>query len=100
MTSREEEKDSSLGEEATHPTLMHARWMQNQAASNSLEDAILFVEDYNIFYIPNVAVEEKKIYPLSQGDVVIPEIVFHGIPDWVYEGTEFYSSTFERSAVR
>ena len=50
-------------------------------------DAIVFVEDYNIFYIPDVAIEEKKIFPLSQAEVVIPEVIFHGIPDWIYEGT-------------
>ena len=49
-------------------------------------DAIVFVEDYNIFYIPDVAIEEKKIFPLSQAEVVIPEVIFHGIPDWIYEG--------------
>ena len=44
------------------------------------------MEDYNIFYIPDVAIEEKKIFPLSQAEVVIPEVIFHGIPDWIYEG--------------
>ena len=44
------------------------------------------MEDYEIFYIPDVAIEEKKIIPLSQPEVVIPEVIFHGIPDWIYEG--------------
>ena len=62
------------------------------SSSDASTDAIVFVEDYNIFYIPDVAVEEKKIFPLSQAEVVIPEVIFHGIPDWIYEGTDhFYS---------
>ena len=64
------------------------------SSSDASTDAIVFVEDYNIFYIPDVAVEEKKIFPLSQAEVVIPEVIFHGIPDWIYEGTDdFYITT-------
>ena len=58
------------------------------SSSDASTDAIVFVEDYNIFYIPDVAVEEKKIFPLSQAEVVIPEVIFHGIPDWIYEGID------------
>ena len=83
VTSREEDKDSSLQSEATEPTLMYARWMSSPSGTT---DAILFVEDYNIFYIPDVGIEEKKIFPLSQTEVVKPEVIFHGIPDWIYEG--------------
>ena len=90
VTSREEDKDSSLQSEATQPTLMYARWMSSPADANtesgSSTDAILFVEDYNIFYIPDVGIEEKRIFPLSQTEVVKPEVIFHGIPDWIYEG--------------
>ena len=89
MTSREEDKDSSLQSEGLKPTLMYARWMSSPAVEASeaeATDAILFVEDYNIFYIPDVGIEEKKIYPVSQTEVVKPEVIFHGIPDWVYEG--------------
>ena len=104
VTSREEDKDSSLQSEATQPTLMYARWMSSPADANtqsgsSSTDAILFVEDYNIFYIPDVGIEEKKIFPLSQTEVVKPEVIFHGIPDWIYEGIHYavpclFSSTF------
>ena len=59
----------------------------NTQSGSSSTDAILFVEDYNIFYIPDVGIEEKKIFPLSQTEVVKPEVIFHGIPDWIYEGT-------------
>ena len=62
---------------------MYAKWM---ASVDTNTDAILFVENYNIFYIPDVGIEEKKIYPISQTEVVIPEVIFHGIPDWIYEG--------------
>ena len=63
------------------------------SSSDASTDAIVFVEDYNIFYIPDVAVEEKKIFPLSQAEVVIPEVIFHGIPDWIYEGIDDFYST-------
>lgn len=56
------------------------------SSPDSNADGILFVENYNIFYIPDVSAEDKKIFPVSQSEVVIPEVVFHGIPDWVYEG--------------
>lgn len=62
---------------------MYAKWMSSE---DSNTDAILFVENYNIFYIPDVGVEEKKVYPVSQTEVVIPEVIFHGVPDWIYEG--------------
>ena len=95
MTSREEDKDSSLESEATEPTLMYAKWMHGSSAGS---DAIVFVENSNIFYIPDVAVEEKKIFPISQGEVVIPDVIFHGIPDWIYEGNNDmiidFSNTF------
>jgi hypothetical protein len=61
-------------------------------SSDATTDAILFVEDYNIFYIPDVGVSEKKVYPVSQTEVVVPEVVFHGIPNWVYEGSLLYYS--------
>ena len=96
VTSREEDKESSLGEEATEPTLMYARWMTSSDAST---DAIVFVEDYNIFYIPDVGAEEKKIFPLSQAEVVIPEVIFHGIPDWIYEGKYRTRTIINRSLV-
>ena len=83
VTSREDDRDASLSEEHTKPTLMYAKWM---ASVDTNTDAILFVENYNIFYIPDVGIEEKKIYPISQTEVVIPEVIFHGIPDWIYEG--------------
>ena len=83
VTSREDDRDASLSEEHTKPTLMYAKWM---ASVDTNTDAILFVENYNIFYIPDVGIEEKKIYPISQTEVVIPEVIFRGIPDWIYEG--------------
>ena len=83
VTSREDDRDASLSEEDTKPTLMYAKWM---ASSDSHTDAIIFVENYNIFYIPDVGIEEKKVFPISQTEVVIPEVIFHGIPDWIYEG--------------
>ena len=83
VTSREDDRDASLSEEDTKPTLMYAKWMSSE---DSNTDAILFVENYNIFYIPDVGVEDKKVYPVSQTEVVIPEVIFHGVPDWIYEG--------------
>lgn len=83
VTSREEDKDSSLAEEATKPSLMYARWM---SSSSKDSDAIVFVENDNIFYIPDVGIEDKRIFPVSQTEMVVPDVIFHGIPDWIYEG--------------
>ena len=44
------------------------------------------MEGYEIFYIPDVAIEDKKIVPVSQADWVKAEVIIHGIPDWIYEG--------------
>ena len=44
------------------------------------------MEGYNIYYIPDVAIEDKKIFPISQEEWVKAEVIIHGIPDWIYEG--------------
>jgi hypothetical protein len=54
--------------------------------------AIVFVENYTVYYIPDVSSRTKKIYPISQADQVVPEVVIHGIPDWIYEG-DIFSNT-------
>ena len=46
------------------------------------------MEDYSVFYIPDVGSKVKRVFPLSsreEGDVV-PEVLIHGVPDWIYEG--------------
>ncbi len=47
---------------------------------------IIFVENYTVYYIPDVGSKTKKIFPISRPDQVLPEVVIHGIPDWIYEG--------------
>ena len=47
---------------------------------------IVFVENFTVYYIPDVGAKTKKIYPISGVDTVVPEVVINGIPDWIYEG--------------
>jgi hypothetical protein len=54
---------------------------------------IVFVENYTVYYIPDVSSRTKKIYPISQEDQVVPEVVIHGIPDWIYEGDNTFANT-------
>lgn len=77
---------ASLDQE--HPTdrhgLLYAEWMTNPQASD--QTALAFVEDFSVFYVPDVGAEVKKVYPLSDVTTVEPEVVIHGVPDWLYEG--------------
>ena len=50
------------------------------------------MEDYSIFYIPDVAIEDKKIFPISQEEWVKAEVIIHGIPDWIYEGKYLWNT--------
>ena len=47
---------------------------------------MVFVENFTVYYIPDVGAKTKKIYPISGVDTVVPEVVINGIPDWIYEG--------------
>ncbi len=53
---------------------------------------MVFVEDdFNVYYVADVAEaiadsRNAKIYPLSRVEATIPEVVIHGVPDWIYEG--------------
>nr|XP_040581987.1 inactive dipeptidyl peptidase 10-like [Lepeophtheirus salmonis] len=60
-------------------SLSFAMWLPNSPAG------LIFVENYNIYYVPDITQSKKKIYPISPRDTVIPEVVIHGIPDWIYE---------------
>lgn len=63
--------------------LLHARFVSGRKDST----AIVFVEDdYNVYYVPDVAADKKKVYPLSPTETTIPDVVIHGVPDWLYEG--------------
>ena len=48
-------------------------------------NAIVFVEDYNVFYIPDVGSKAKRVFPISGQKAAVPEVVIHGVPDWIYE---------------
>ncbi len=61
------------------------------ASSSSLATPIVFVEDYSVFYVPDVGQninKKKRVFPISKPEEVEPEVVIHGVPDWVYEGKE------------
>lgn len=62
--------------------------MPSQDDRSQREDALVFVENYSVFYIPDVSQTSKRIFPVSSIADVIPEVVIHGIPDWIYEGKE------------
>jgi len=47
---------------------------------------MLFIENFHMFYIDEVSVDNPRITPISVTNQVIPEVVIHGIPDWIYEG--------------
>ena len=58
--------------------LMYAAWLPNSGA------ALVFVQDFSVFYTPDVV--EKKVYPISSLETTVADVVIHGIPDWIYEG--------------
>ena len=68
------------------PRLQHASWLPISAKSSHSGSAIIFVENYSIYYIPDVGKYDKReIFPISSSEVVT-DAVIHGIPDWIYEG--------------
>ena len=75
------------------PRLQYASWLPSSAKSSHSGSAIVFVENYSIYYIPDVGKYEKReIFPISSSEEVT-DAVIHGIPDWIYEGKR---STHER----
>ena len=68
------------------PRLQYASWLPTSAKSSHSGSAIVFVENYSIYYIPDVGKnKEKDIFPISSSEAVTDAII-HGIPDWIYEG--------------
>ena len=68
------------------PRLQHASWLPNSDESSHLGSAIVFVEDYSIYYIPDVGKYGKReIFPISSSER-LSDAIIHGIPDWIYEG--------------
>ena len=63
--------------------LLYASWLPNKSSRGS---GLVFVEDFSIFYTPDVSPLKRKIYPISSLESTIPEVVIHGVPDWIYEG--------------
>ena len=62
--------------------LLYAEWVPNSGAG------LIFVENYSVFYTPDVSAEsDRKVYPISSIESTRPEVVIHGVPDWIYEGT-------------
>ena len=47
---------------------------------------IIFVENFTVFYIPDIGKASKSVYPISSNVAIIPEVVINGVPDWIYEG--------------
>ena len=62
--------------------LLYAEWVPNSGSG------LIFVENYSVFYTPDVSAEsDRKVYPISSIESTRPEVVIHGVPDWIYEGT-------------
>ena len=66
--------------------LLYAKWLPAAAGSSDGGAALVFVEDFCIFYTPDVSTDGRKVYPISSVESTLPEVVIHGIPDWIYEG--------------
>ena len=75
---------SSSGES---PRLLHAQWAP-APPSDPEATPVAFVEDYSVFYVSDVgaAPARRRVFPISPPDAVEPEVVMHGVPDWIYEG--------------
>ena len=71
------------------PRISYATWVA--AGSESPSPGLAFVEDYSVYFAPDVAGgfasrEARRVYPVSDPGLVRAEVVTHGVPDWVYEG--------------
>ena len=97
MSSRGDIDEAELAENLSRgflfpPKLLHATWVpvpagnETDPASASAPAPIVFVENFTVYFIPDVGEKSKKVYPISQVDQVVPEVVINGIPDWIYEG--------------
>ena len=69
--------------------LLHATWMPSDPEGKPGWTGIVFVENYTVFYIADVGAKKKRIFPISDVANVVPEVLIHGIPDWIYEGTAY-----------
>jgi hypothetical protein len=53
------------------PKLLHATWVPVATEQGPEPPApIVFVENFTIFYIPDVGAKTKKVYPISQEEQV------------------------------
>ena len=71
------------------PRISHATWVA--AGSESSSPGLAFVEDFSVYFAPDVAGgfangRARRVYPVSDPGLVRAEVVTHGVPDWVYEG--------------
>ena len=88
MASRGANDDDDDNADRSKSRLLHARFMPGKGGKT----ALVFVEDdFNVYYVADVAEaiadsRNAKIYPLSRVEATIPEVVIHGVPDWIYEG--------------
>ena len=72
------------------PRISHATWVAAGSESSS-SPGLAFVEDYSVYFAPDVAGgfasgRARRVYPVSDPGLVRAEVVTHGVPDWVYEG--------------
>ena len=97
MSSRGDIDEAELAENLSRgflfpPKLLHATWVPVPTGNGtgnepvSAPAPIIFVENFTVYFIPDVGAKAKKVYPISQVDQVVPEVVINGIPDWIYEG--------------
>jgi len=83
LSAKREDRTSSGGRRK----LNHAEWIPAASA----DSPVVFVEKSGLYYASGVSSGEQgmKVYPLSQEEGEEEEgVIFHGVPDWLYEGEE------------
>lgn len=51
-----------------------------------MSSPMIFIDNFTLYYIADVAEQNPKVVPISLPEQVIPEVLINGIPDWTYEG--------------
>ena len=86
--------------------LLHAEFAPAPATSSSATP-VVFVEDGDVYYVADVGARRvvgvrsrgrarspaghgMRVFPVSPPGTAVPGVVTHGVPDWIYEGIQYY----------